>query len=398
MKPRTSSLIGFIACGLLACSGAAQNLPKLKPYSTVIPAPGFDFADAETTAITGSGLQVWTTTLKATKNGKSYPVTMVGHSPFSSTTTTNIPVAIVPVIININGTVFNPTVADTKCMVAPNNVPLTVFRQSPLFGNATYTMGGVNVGTTQYTDAYQRANFWKVISPTYHTRLSTITVKTAQTYKSPTGSGAVYSTSTFGNGGCGPKKNPLGQFGIIDINAFDAWVNGTALLKAAATSNELVILLIYNVVMSNGAPVTANCCILGYHGATAGPPNGQTYSPMEFDQTGIFGTTVSDTSIAAHEIGEWMDDPYGRNAVPAWGGIGQVSACQSNLENGDPLSGSLAPSVKMSNNYIYHLQELAYFGWFFNAKTTPSISAGGKFSNAGKFTGPAKVCPPGGTF
>ena len=263
MKNKALILLGFFCFCLMSFSAGAQQLPQLKPYSTVIPAPGFDFAEAEATALAGTGLQVWTTTLKATKNGKSYPMTMVGQSPFSSTTTTNVPVAIVPVIVNINGTAFNPTVADTTCMVAPNNVPLTVFRQSPLFGNATYTMGGVNVGNTQYIDAFQRANFWKAISPNYHTRLSPITVKTAQTYKVPVGSGAVYSTSSFGNGGCGPKKNPLGKFGLVDINAFDAWVNKTGLVVASATSNELVIFLIYNVVMSNGAPLTSNCCILG---------------------------------------------------------------------------------------------------------------------------------------
>jgi hypothetical protein len=68
--------------------------------------------------------------------------------------------------------------------------------------------------------------------------------------------------------------------------------------------------------MSSGPPTIANCCILGYHGATGGPPNGQTYSPMEFDTTGIFANSVSDTSVAAHEIGEWMDDPYGNNPTP----------------------------------------------------------------------------------
>lgn len=398
MKITSSLALSSVCSFLLAASLTAQELPQLKPYSTVIPAPDFNSADAEAAGLTGTGLQIWTASLKATKNGKSYSMTMVGQSPFSSTVTTNIPVAIVPVIINIAGTVFNPTLVDTTCMVAPNDVPLTVFRQSPLFGNAPFTMGGVNIGNTQYTDAFQRANFWKAISSNYHTRLSTITVKTAQTYKVPAGSGAVYSTASFGNGGCGPKKNPLGKFAIIDINAFDSWVTGTALPKAAATPNELVILLLYDVVMSNGAPIINNCCILGYHGATAGPPNGQTYSPMEFDQSGIFGSSVSDTSVAAHEIGEWMDDPYGSNATPAWGGIGQVSGCQANLEVGDPLSGSMVPAVKMSNNYVYHLQELAYFSWFYNAKTTPSISAGGKFSDAGKFIGPAKVCPPGGTY
>ena len=33
------------------------------------------------------------------------------------------------------------------------------------------------------------------------------------------------------------------------------------------------------------------------------------------------------------------------NPTPKWGHIGQVSGCQSNLEVGDPLSGTNAPAV-----------------------------------------------------
>ena len=94
-----------------------------------------------------------------------------------------------------------------------------------------------------------------------------------------------------------------------------------------------------------------------------------------------------------------MDDPYGNNPTPAWGGIGQVSGCQGNLENGDPLTGTMFPDVTMAtNNYTYHLQELAFRSWFYNSHFKPSIGAGGKFSNNGTFAGPAKNCPPGGTF
>ena len=377
---------------------AQQQLPKLTPFTTVIPAKNFSWEDANAAAVTSTGLQIWTTTLNATKDGGSYPVTMVGKNPSTSTVTTNIPTVIIPIIIKIGATTFNPTVADTTCMVAPNNVPKTVFRQSPLFASHAFTMNGVNEGSTQYIDAFQRANFASRAA-TYHTKLATITVKSPQTFTVPTGSGSVNPTSTFGNGGCGPNHNPAGLFGIMDINVFDPWVTGTALPTAQVTPNQLAILLLYNVVMSFGAPTVANCCILGYHGATAGPPNGQTYSPMEFDQTGIFGASVNDTSVSAHEIGEWMDDPYGNNPTPAWGGIGQVSGCQGNLEVGDPLSGTLVPPVTMtSNNYTYHLQELAFRSWFYNSQTDPSIGAGGKFSNNGTFGGPAKTCPPGGTF
>jgi hypothetical protein len=33
-----------------------------------------------------------------------------------------------------------------------------------MFDNTTtYTQGGVDVGTTQYNDAFQRANFWSIV-------------------------------------------------------------------------------------------------------------------------------------------------------------------------------------------------------------------------------------------
>ena len=137
----------------------------------------------------------------------------------------------------------------------------------------------------------------------------------------------------------------------------------------------------YNVVMSVGTPnILGSCCILGYHGSTGFPY--QTYSPFEFDTTGIWASPSPDTAIASHEVGEWMDDPFGNNAVPPWGNIGQVSGCQGNLEVGDPLSGTLFPSVQMSNGFTYHLQELAFFSWFLGG---PSLGAGGLYSDHGTF-------------
>ena len=125
-------------------------------------------------------------------------VTMVGQDPSSSTGTTTIPAVIIPVIIKIGTTTFNPTVADTTCMLAPNNVPSKVFRQSPLFAKHAFVMNGVNEGITQYTDAFQRANLATLVAATYHTKLSPISIKPAQTSVVPAGSGSVNPTAPFG--------------------------------------------------------------------------------------------------------------------------------------------------------------------------------------------------------
>src|SRR5205807_9210043 len=128
----------------------------------------------------------------------------------------------------------------------------------------------------------------------------------------------------------------------------------------------------------------SNCCYLGYHSAFNTPSGIQTYAVSIYDNTRAFGSGNSDISALSHEVGEWMDDPYVNNPTPSWGNIGQVSGCQGNLEVGDPLSGTLFPAVTMgSNHYTYHLQELAFFSWFYNSQTDPSIGAGGKFSNKG---------------
>jgi hypothetical protein len=148
--------------------------------------------------------------------------------------------------------------------------------------------------------------------------------------------------------------------------------------------------LVYNVAWAVAAPVTNLnfCCALGYHGTTGFPIPTQTYSPAEFDTTGFFFTATgdtapfSDTAILSHEVDEWVNDPMVSNPTPPWGHTGQVGGCQANLEVGDPLTGTTIPAVTMPNGFTYHLQELAFFSWFFGA---PSIGINGWFSDNGKF-------------
>jgi hypothetical protein len=120
--------------------------------------------------------------------------------------------------------------------------------------------------------------------------------------------------------------------------------------------------------------------VIGYHGYTGLPI--QTYSPMNFDSTGLFPPAIEDTGVPAHEVGEWMNDPFANNPTPPWGHIGQVAFCQNNLEVGDPLTGTGVPPIVMPNGFTYHLQELAFFSWFYGA---PSIGIHNWFSNNGTF-------------
>lgn len=85
-----------------------------------------------------------------------------------------------------------------------------------------------------------------------------------------------------------------------------------------------------------------------------------------------------------------MDDPFGNNPTPLWGHVGQVGGCQGNLEVGDPLTGHNIPPVIGANGFTYHLQELAFFSWFYGA---PSIAVNNWFSDNNTFkTDAGPVC------
>ena len=59
-----------------------------------------------------------------------------------------------------------------------------------------------------------------------------------------------------------------------------------------------------------------------------------------------------------------------------------MAGCQNNLEVGDPLSGTNFSPIGGRNGYTYHLQELAFFSWFFGP---PSIAVNGWYSDNGTF-------------
>ena len=350
-----------------------------KGYYTVIPLREVIPGAARISAAAATTIPMWDYTITSPVDGVSYSGMMVGRSPFfHGARTTDVPAIIVPTKIVIGGVAFDPTVADPTC--SPSGTALALVQASPVLQSTAFTLGGTSVGTTQYSDAFQRGNFWTNVSVTgdrYHTMLSPVTTLAPITVNVPSGSGAT------NNAGCG-------RIGVMDFNWWLPYVESTIIPSLAAQGvnpTTLPIFLFYNVVMSQGAPtLTGNCCILGYHSAFGSPV--QTYSQFDFDTTKLFD---SDTASMSHEIAEWMDNPLGTNPTPLWGHIGQATGCQNNLEVGDPLSGTAFPPVSMPNGYTYHLQELAFFSWFY--RQSPSIGVNGWDSDNGTFTaGQATVC------
>jgi hypothetical protein len=384
--------LGFSG-GTTAFAQSVDSGPRFHGYTIVKPLQGVSRDEVLAQVATSSTVPMWDYSVVSPLDGSTYTGVMIGRSPyFHGARTTNIPTYLVPLIIKMpDGGVFDPTKADTKCLTAPNDVVSTLVPQSPVIATASFNFGPTFVGDTQYSDAFQRGNFWNTNVATtgnsYHLMLSPVTTLSAVTVTIPSGEGQTYSAGTFRT--CGP-------IGVMDNDTFDGIIQSTVLPSLASSGvgpTTLPLFLLYNVVQ--GAPgdnINSNCCILGYHNAEGGVAV-QTYGIFDFDTTGLFtggGDTTSDTSVMSHEVDEWLDDPLGTNPTPFWGNIGQVTGCQGNLEVGDPLSGTILPPITQSNGFTYHLQELAFFSWFY--RQDPSIGVNGWFSDNDTFTSSQGTC------
>jgi len=340
-------------------------------------------------------LPVWNFQAISSRDGRIYAGSMVGANPTLRGSDASVSVVgqVVPIILKLHtigtsinpktgaiktvpgDTTFDPTVADAACLAAPNNIPLDLLRQSPVLSSANFNFGGTPVGTTQYTDAFQRSNFWSLIDrANYHVRIAPVKVLSPLVIDVPAKSGLALSGSLFG---------ACSSLGIVDINLIDAAVVQATLTTPGISPKTFPMFMLYNSGMSFGDPANlGNCCAGGYHGINpTGPVTFQTYSPFTFLTNGIFAN-ASDTVVLSHEAAEWMNDPYDVNPTPAWGHTGQVGGCQNNLEVGDPLSGTNVSPIVGKNGFTYHLQELAFYSWFYGA---PSVGIHGWFSDNGTF-------------
>jgi len=371
-------LAGGLAVAAVAGANPAQlpqlkNLRVLPDPHVVIPASAHVVAPRTASQLTTYGSSV-------KDLGVQYNYTMVGTNPEvkGTSNTTTVTTDIMPLNFTVQtlSLHWNSTTKDT-CDSGAN--PLTRVENSPLFVKRSWTFGKTNVGSSQYVGAYERADFWKYTAPTgknpgYQLNLAAKVLPTAAV-------SVPFADARFALIGCDNRYELA-----VDPTWMENYVANTLVplaQKDGANPTTFPLFVTHNVVLGNGS----GCCILGYHTAQSTTEGVQTYGISDYDNSGLFGTTRTTASLS-HEVGEWVNDPYGTNQTRPWGHIGQVPGCQSNLEVGDPLSGTVLPVV--SGGFTYEVQELAFFSWFY--RQSPSIGLHGWYSNNGTFKKTVGTC------
>src|SRR6202521_1860894 len=280
---------------------------------------------------------------------KKVTYTMVGTPPSQGSTSTTVPVYIIPIKMVYGATNGNRTFDPKSHVLSNGKTVVNNIIASPTFNpGVNFTQGGTNLGTTQYIDAFQRGNFWKFVHTYtgYHVLLGTPTVLAERTITVPASLGGVFS-NPFGSG----------VIGTYDINAFDAKLQSYMKYFTQINPGVLPLFITYDVFLTSGG-----CCIGGYHNANGAQPGGQTYSHATYvDSKGSFS---QDVSALYSEIDECMDDPFADNFVH----------CTDNslMEVGDPLenNANYGAFPYTLGGFTYNLQSLVFIGYFGAPKAT----------------------------
>jgi hypothetical protein len=367
MKARFASLAVlatsvFVSLGIAAAADAKPNIAK--PMFVVIPkdAPGHMPALFPRTAT----LQTWNggyTDL----TGKPIQFVMVGTDPTKTNTNTTVKVVVIPVIFEYGATNGNMTFDPRKDQLFGKSV-IKAMEKSPIFASSVdFKSGSVDLGKSQYVDAFQRANFWSTVQnePKYHVQLSvTKILKALKISVLPAGGSVI--TNPWGS-------QPTGEY---PINLFDLLVNRYITEHSADITPDVLPLFISDNVYLTQQTGGKGCCIGGYHSATG--TQSYSYTTMVTED----GDFSQDISALSHELAEWMDDPFTDNNVN----------CNDNsiLEVGDPLETLSAfgtfPVTK--HGITYHPQDLAFIGYFGYPAPYPSANGWISFDNR-----KATICP-----
>jgi len=361
------TIVGLWSLAQGVSAGQIYSRSQMHPIFLTLPARGVNFSTLGTRS--NVTIPFFTNSITSPLDGNTYQFSIAGTDPTKAPASTT--VKYVPIMLRLHfpgGVVLDPTLPGCNDTVSVEKR----FFNSPLFNKVPLGSNGVNVGTTQIIDGFQRAEFWNLVKGTgYHMLLAPAAAVQIIDVTAPSGSSSQA-------GACAGSGHNLG---MISFGAWDNILRG--IINQFATPDQLPIIAAYNVVETEGG-----CCIIGYHNAFGVPGGTQTYATGAYTDAGIFQAAgIADIHAWTHELGEWANDPFINNGTPAWGHVGQVGGCQNNLEVGDPLTGT--PFHVWFDGFHYHPQELAFFSWFFR---TPSIGTNHLFSYKGTFTSAQGPC------
>jgi hypothetical protein len=313
------------------------------------------------------------------------PFNIVGTNPANGAATTNIQTVIVPINVvfqagTVNVKSSGPVQLDGSGVVAPT-------QNSPIFQVADYTIGGTDLGVTQFGDALQRGEFHNIpgFSPDYHVLLDNPRVLPTVTL-----------TVTNAAQGNAYRLRSGGVLGVVAQGFLENQVIGPHF-----PANVLPIFLTDNVFESADGTINT-CCVLGYHNSE-GPP-ASTAATWIYAANTDPGTFVNDAILdvqpLSHEVSEWLNDPFVGalaigfvNLIPPAVLPGTGGACIINFETGDPLESPPRVFTRTIGGTTYHLQDEVFLPWYLH--TTPSFSVNGQYSFNNSFTTPSSLCGPG---
>ena len=315
-----------------------------------------------------------------TYHGIPYEYTMVGTNPKHGSATTVIPTVLIPLrIVFGDGTIY-----DASTDIVDGQTPLQAFLNSPVFQNHKYLIGGADVGTTQYGDAFQRANMWTEVSNgahDYHVLLGGPDVTPVQTIIVPTGKfGYQVDPDTHQN------------FPVVEDGFFAEQIQER--IQALNLSPLSLQIFVTGTVSQFNS--------WGYHESVYDGFGEKTYivAPYLDKESVFYGEHVPDAYVLSHEIAEWLDDPFvgsHPNFVPGWQFSGDTSPlCDSTrtgdlLEVGDPLVFSDSSVTPISlNSVTYHVTDAAFLPFF--TRSNRSRSVNGQYTFFGSATAPTPPC------
>ena len=157
-----------VAVGNASASGN-RTLPVAARFHARFAHPVTHISTARALAQSTAGTTVPLWHRNVTDSGTTYTYTMVGKNPFvtgtSNTATTQVYIVPVKLVFTDFGNMtFDPTASDPCDSGGKSD--LYRLQNSPLFKTTSWYFGGTSTGSaSQYTDAFQRSEFWKFTNP-----------------------------------------------------------------------------------------------------------------------------------------------------------------------------------------------------------------------------------------